>query len=371
MPKKVTGKICEVLDEADFYLILTASGPLLMCSPDVKLEVSETMLFLNPVQLDDGHIFQTSPKFKAIKSKEQVQGSIAADAMIKMKKKLKSFMSKRSQKSNTEEKADTTQVLTFADLLADGKDKPQSMVKCVVGRIRKISPPIKTQYNYCKIVCLKDASGEGQLSFYDYHQRSKAFEEGDVLVLHNVRVTTVKKDDEAYRRLQTTQASRSEKPSPRVAALLAHVKLGDLAASGMILGIARASPYVTCHKCHKKMFLDEAGPLDNPQFSQDLLVKPVQCQECKNNGLPFLNFAVVFLVEHSEDVTIRLTAFRSHLMSLSLPTDVTITRDSLNSHLTNCLQGQNVTFDAEFVSDVGEEGETLAEFKSIVFKIAQ
>lgn len=369
MVKKVTGRVCEVLDEADFYLILTQSGPLLMCSPDMKLEVKETMLFLNPKQLDEGSIFQTDPKFRALKSKETIPGTISAEDKTKLKKKLEAFSSQKSHMLKAEEKADTTQVHTFHEILGEDKDKPQTTMKCVVGKIRSLSPPLKTQYNFCRILNLKDSSGNGELSLYDYHKRSMTFQEGDVVVWKSLKVTSVKKEDEAYRRLQTTAATKAEKASARVEALFAAVQLGDLATSGIILGVARASPYASCVQCHKKMYIDGCGAVDDPQFSQELLSRPAQCQVCNHTGVPFLNFAALLLVEHGEDMTIRLTAFRSpHLMGLSLPTDVTITRDSLNNHITFCLQGVEVYFDAEFVADVGAEGEEIKEFKSIVFK---
>ena len=130
-------------------------------------------------------------------------------------------------------------------------------------------------------------------------------QEGDVVVWKSLKVTSVKKEDEAYRRLQTTAATKAEKASARVEALFAAVQLGDLATSGIILGVARASPYASCVQCHKKMYIDGCGAVDDPQFSQELLSRPAQCQVCNHTGVPFLNFAALLLVEHGEDMTIR------------------------------------------------------------------
>ena len=89
--KRVVGRICEIL-EHDHYMTFASTGNFVVFSPETRLELDKSYLFLNLEKKEEG-IYKTHPKFRALRSKDSVEGKIHPKEKQMLETRLKIYLS--------------------------------------------------------------------------------------------------------------------------------------------------------------------------------------------------------------------------------------------------------------------------------------
>lgn len=243
---KVAGKVVEIAGE-NWYLIVTESKTQVIYSEE-KLVEGITYLFLKPEETDKD-ILKANTQLKAIKCKNTINNTIDDKKKEHLLKKVVKLATKEKAKVQKEE------IKTFQKIFSTEAIKPDQAIKKMVGKVRRYSGDIKGQYGTFSIVELKDTSCE--TVSINLYKKLPAMQEGDVVVLENIKMGKYKKDEETYNRCQTTASSKLYKAEENTVSQFTGVPIGDVQGTGTVLGINNIHIYMSCKKCKKKVNSEE------------------------------------------------------------------------------------------------------------------
>lgn len=352
MAQKIVGQVIEEVQE-NFYLLATADKCVIMKTED-KLKIGVSYTFMKPEERGVG-IFFANTKQKIMKAKPCMRKEVKPKEKALLMMNLQKILEKEPCPKNTQ-----TEIVPFEELFGGEAGNAGKSVTKMTVMVKRLSNNIKGQYGFFKVMDVKDTKNKA-LAVYIYHDKLKDVKQGDIVTMTNMKMSKMKRDDEEFRRVQTTPMTNVTIITDEVQDLFKDVTIGDIRAKGTVVGIVNVRQYDSCRGCHKKV-----QPIEDENEKKEKI--KIKCPFCDFCEILDANYVTDIMVETEKNTTIVVTVFKKAMEVKEINDSEAENNEMLEDILTEKLTDKNIVFEGDKKSKSSDEEDNR--FTAIYFKLS-
>jgi len=352
MAKKIVGQVIEEVKE-QYYLLATTERCVLMKTEN-KLKSGVSYTFMKPEEKGVG-IFFANSKQKIMKAKPCIGKEVKPKEKALLMMNLEKILEKEPCHKNGQ-----TEIVPFEELFGGEAGNAGKSVTKMTVMVKRLSNNIKGQYGFFKVLDVKDTKNKA-LAVYIYHDKLGDVKQGDIVAMTHMKISNMKRDDEEFRRVQTTPMTKVTIMTNEVKDLFKDVTVGDIRGNGTVVGIVSVRQYESCRGCRKKV--------QHTEYENEKKEKiKIKCPFCDFCEILDADYVTDIMVETEKNTTIVVTVFKRAMEIKEIDDSKAENNEMLEDILTEKLTDKKIVFEGDIKSKNNDEEDDR--FTAINFKLS-